>query len=44
MEIQKKSKEPFEKAMDDATKYEQFDINGNDLDISNGCSESCEVF
>ncbi|SRR3972149_628960 len=38
------SKEPFEKAMDDATKYEQFDINGNDLDISNGCSESCEVF
>lgn len=38
------SKVPFEKALDDATKYEQFDIDGNDLDISNGCSESCEVF
>lgn len=37
------SKQPFEKAKDDS-KYVETQLSLLDLDISNGCVESCEVF
>lgn len=37
------SKKPFEKAKDDS-KYIETQLSFFDLDISNGCVESCEVF
>lgn len=37
------SKKPFEKAKDDS-KYVETQLSLFDLDISNGCVESCEVF
>lgn len=43
-DIIKLSQEPFEPAADDAVNYIQKEIKGNDLDLSNGCIESCEVF
>ena len=39
------SKKPFKLAKDDATVYDyQISIFGEDLNNSNGCSESCEVY
>jgi len=37
------SKQDFEKASDDS-KYVETQLSLFDLDISNGCVESCEVF
>ena len=37
------SKQEFEKAKDDS-KYVESQLSLFDLDISNGCVESCEVF
>jgi len=38
------SKQDFELAVDDAVTFSHNKINGIDLDVSNGCVESCEVF
>lgn len=44
-EILQMSEEPFEMAKDDAQNYYiQEELFGHELDISNGCSESCEAF
>lgn len=46
-QIMDMSNQPFELAKDDSkiyTEYTQLTINGFDLDMSNGCVESCEVF
>lgn len=37
-------KDGFEKATDDSVVYETFELDGLELDVSNGCIESCEVF
>ena len=46
-EILAMSKEPFEEAKDDRlnfVEYKQTEMWGHPLDISFGCTESCEVF
>lgn len=44
-DILKMSQEPFEEAIDDAKNvYYQTELFGQELDVSNGCSESCEAF
>jgi hypothetical protein len=46
-EIVKMSKENFEPAQDESQyirKYNQLDLWGVNLDVGNGCTESCEVF
>jgi hypothetical protein len=45
LDLLKMSKEDFEKANDDAVNYyKQTSLFGYDLDSSNGCEESCEVY
>lgn len=46
-DILKLSKEPFEPARDDSKdieSYTQMDLFGYEMDVSNGCTESCEPF
>lgn len=44
-DILRMSKEPFDEAIDDAKNtYVQTELFGEELDVSNGCSESCEAF
>lgn len=46
-DIKQMSKQPFEPAVDDAVQYvsyKQTEMFGHELDVSNGCIESCEVF
>ncbi len=44
-DIQQMSKEPFTRAADDAINYDtQESLFGYDLDATDGCTESCEIF
>lgn len=44
-DIMTMAQEPFEEAIDDSVNYYiQTELFGYDLDVSNGCSESCEAF
>ena len=44
-ELIEMSKKPFEEAIDDSrNNYIQTELFGMDLDVVNGCSESCEAF
>ena len=46
-DILEMAKKPFELAVDESIykpEYKQKSLFGENLDISNGCTESCEVF